>query len=793
MHRRLLLNLAAIVAISFTFTTQAQLSAGKEPKAKVSLVSSADAVVAGRSWDVGIQFELQDGWHIYWVNSGDSGLPPSVTWTLPDGWTAGPLQFPIPKRHHSAGDIVTNILPGAPVLISNITPPTALAGDSINLTADVEYLICSKNCIRESAQIKLELPVLKPGGNAQPINESLFKRARRALPKETSKYLSVIAHATPSTLVPGQSFELALDVSIKRGYHIQSHEPLNPAFIKFDTFLKPAPHVTYDDAIYPKPKFRTLKYVGKVSEYDGRINVRIPARLGDGSTTPPAQLGGIIKYQACDAKGTCFPPDALAFAATGLTHKVGSAAPPDAAPQAAAKISTEPGDHENVGAPIGSTGVPAGVGDAGTADDQDLEGFLRSLGLPGLLLMCFFYGLLINATPCVLPLLSIKVLTFVQQAHESRGRTMMLGLSFGAGVILFFVALGLLAGQGKNILQYPVAVIALGTVVLAMSLSMLGVFTLQVPTSATKLEASIQQEGILASFGKGALAPILGFACTAPMMAGGLAWATQQPKNTAILAFFVMGMGMAFPYVVLGANPKWLNFLPKPGNWMITFERMMGFLLLGLVVLLIHPLIAHIGTEGLEWTLVFFVVVGMACWTLGKVEITMPSAQRWRYRATAGATVVIGAALIYGWVYPIDQNRGTTPTDHGPIDWREWSAEAVEESVGAGHTVFVDFTAAYCTNCKVNKKRAINTPETVQKIQSLGVIAFRADFTGGDERIFETLEQFGRPGPPLNLIYPAGQHDKPIVLDVLFSKQYLLDKLDEAGPSRARSASTLIP
>ena len=94
---------------------------------------------------------------------------------------------------------------------------------------------------------------------------------------------------------------------------------------------------------------------------------------------------------------------------------------------------------------------------------------------------------------------------------------------------------------------------------------------------------------------------------------------------------------------------------------------------------------------------------------------------------------------------------------------------------------------------EINKKRAINKPETAQKFQSLGVIAFRADFTDGNERIFEALQRFGRPGPPLNLIYPAGKHDAPIVLDILFSKQYLLDKLDEAGPSRVRSASSLAP
>lgn len=781
MHRKLRWYLYMATVFVTLAPVQAQLGGGGKAKARVELVASATGVVPGQPIEVALRFQLEAGWHIYWENSGDSGLPPTVNWDLPDGFTAGELQYPIPKRHESAGDIVTNILEGEPTLLVRITPPETITGERVTLAADVQYLICKKNCIRESTKVALELPVLATGGRVKAANESLFKKARRALPKGSSKYLSVSAYIKPFSPTPGRLFELVINVDIKRGYHIQSHAPLNPAFIKCDVFLKPAWRITFDEAVYPPPTLRMLKYVGQVSEYVGKISVRVPARLDDGATALPNNIGGIFKYQACDSKGTCFPPDALAFTAAGLPAQAGGESPSHAI-----AASVTPSDSDAI-APL------ADRAEAALAQPEGVEGFLRGLGMPGLLIMCFFYGMLINATPCVLPLLSIKVLSFVQQAHESRGRTLMLGLSFGGGVVLFFVLLGLLASQGKNILQYPVAVIVLGTVVLAMALSMLGVYTLQVPTSATKLDAAIQREGAFASFGKGALAPVLGFACTAPMMAGGFAWATQQPKEVAILAFFVMGLGMAFPYVILGANPNWLGFLPKPGNWMITFERIMGFLLLGLVVLLIHPLVTHIGVEGLEWTLVFFVAVGLACWLLGKVEITMPDAQRWRYRGMAGTTVLVAAGLIYGWIYPLGPNHGSAPSDGGPISWREWSAEAVEQTVEAGNTVFVDFTSAYCTNCKINKKRAINKPETAQKLKSLGVIAYRADFTGGDARIFEALQRFDRAGPPLNLIYPAGKHHAPIVLDVLFSKQYLLRKLNEAGPSRVKSASSLAP
>ena len=204
-------------------------------------------------------------------------------------------------------------------------------------------------------------------------------------------------------------------------------------------------------------------------------------------------------------------------------------------------------------------------------------------------------------------------------------------------MLLFFVILGLLAAQGKNVLQYPAGVIALGAVVMALALSMLGVYTLQVPSAATSLDAKIQREGVASSFGKGALAPVLGFACTGPLLAGAFGWATKQEPHIAVLAFVFAGLGMASPYVLLGANPNWLSFLPKPGNWMITFERIMGFLLMGMVIWLLHPLVYHIGAEGLEWTLAFLVFVAMACWIWGKIDVSMSTVVRWKYRAGAGA------------------------------------------------------------------------------------------------------------------------------------------------------------
>jgi thiol:disulfide interchange protein DsbD len=570
--------------------------------------------------------------------------------------------------------------------------------------------------------------------------------------------------------------------------------------------------------VYPVPKTRKDPYLGELSEFDGRIVIRVPGEIDASREAAPIKLAGALVYQACDDQGHCFPPDAISFALTvGLgrrseggvhvdwlaasTAEMTQGTPPPAL-AATSVDQTEPPSPTPANSLVGMTGVPTSFGGTSSSSAGRLPGFLGRFGLGGLLVGCFLYGLFINATPCVLPLLSIKVLGFVQQAHEARRRTLVLGLTFGGGVMVFFVVLGLLAAAGTNILQFPEAVIGLGTVVMAMGLSMLGVFTLQPPNAALSLEANIKKEGALSSFGKGALAPVLGFACTGPLLAGAFGWATQQPPLVAVVAFLFAGLGMAFPYMVLGANPHWLSFLPRPGQWMVVFERIMGFLLLAMVIWLLHPLVTQIGSEGLEWTLVFLVFVGLACWVFGQVRFDMSAMRRWAYRGGAIAVVVFAGGIIYEGVFPLDEavaaaqavREAVANCENGEsahkVHFRSWSAQAVEETVRSGKPAFVDFTAAYCTVCKVNKAVAINTPEVHDKMKALDIVAFQGDFTTDDPEVFAALQKHGRWGVPLNLIYPAGRPDAPLVLETQLTKQYLLQKLDDANRMRPASIAT---
>ena len=413
-------------------------------KAQVSLLPSVEAVVPGQPFDVAFRFQLESGWHIYWQNSGDSGLPPSVRWTLPEGFYVGELQFPTPKRHESPGDIITNILSGEPVLVVKVTPPAVIKAGSVKLGAAVGYLVCEKACLREDATLSLDLPV-QTTGVAKPSNADVFERAKRASPKATSKFVTVTRSVKPDQLSPGTKFDLILTIDVAPKHHVQSNKPSAPSLIPSDVFVERQEGVRFVRPVFPEGKVRPDKYLGKLSEYDGRVTVRVPGEVDSSRNAGPIRIAGIYSYQACDDEGHCFPPDAVSFA---LTSGGASATPVDTAQPASSIASTPPS-------------TPA----AGSLSDKSgIEGLLGRFGTVGLLIGCFLYGLFINATPCVLPLLSIKVLGFVHQAHESRRRTLGLGLSFGAGVMLFFVILGLLAAAGTNILQFPEAVIGLGMV-----------------------------------------------------------------------------------------------------------------------------------------------------------------------------------------------------------------------------------------------------------------------------------------------------------------------------------------
>ncbi len=260
----------------------------------------------------------------------------------------------------------------------------------------------------------------------------------------------------------------------------------------------------------------------------------------------------------------------------------------------------------------------------------------------------FLGGLILNVMPCVLPVISIKILSFVQQAGEDRGRVLRLGLAFCAGIIVWFWAFAWLSTRGQVPWQYPEVIVALGSILFVFSLNLLGVFELMLPGAAAgKLDALAAREGYTGAFVKGVLATLLGTACTAPFMAGAFAYALTQPTWVVFVVFSAAGVGMAAPYLLLSANPGWLRYIPKPGPWMITFKQAAGFVLLGTVIWLLWILGDQIEVRGIVMTVAFWGFLGLAVWMFGKARPAWERASRMAMTVAALAVVIVGFWFCY--------------------------------------------------------------------------------------------------------------------------------------------------
>jgi thiol:disulfide interchange protein DsbD len=289
---------------------------------------------------------------------------------------------------------------------------------------------------------------------------------------------------------------------------------------------------------------------------------------------------------------------------------------------------------------------------------------------------------------------------------------------------------------------------------------------------------------------------------------------------------------MSFPYVLLAAQPVWLKFVPRPGPWMVTFERIMGFLLLATVVWLLNTVGAQLGAEGLVWTLVFLLFVAAAAWLYGKVEHGAPVERRLGYYGGAAGLLIAGWLLCFqvavripeliahrkeirlamdaDWLDQFDQDadgdraepagqpgaasvtsqRDANGVREKPrweeIPWVNYTRERARTAVVKGRTVFIDYTAEWCLNCKTNEQTIIDTEPVRETMQRLGVVPFKADYTLYDPEIREDLLKYGSGGVPMYLVIPANQPDRVIRLDELNTQSAIISALEKAGPSTYR-------
>lgn len=799
------LSFRALAAASILIGVGAANGQEKAPKVGVSLHASVAEIGDGQPFELAVKFDIPDGFHIYWSNPGDSGLAPSVDWELPKGFSAGPLRFPVPSKHETAG-LVTNILEGQPVLLTTIQPPADLrVGQKVAIKADVNWLVCKEACFLGEQEVSITLPVAESAKPAPPDKDGLvFKIAERQQPvaADKAKAVSVSAKASKDTIAKGDEFTVTLEVEVKRGYHIQSNKPLSEFFIPCEVFAEHNVGLLPGEANWPEPEIRIDKTLGKVSEYGGKVQVTIPFKVEAPTTSESLTLGGLLKYQACDDNGRCFPPEGVPWSvnvkSTTVREAQASAEPVAPASDAAAAV-PPPADEPNRG---GSRNKADEVAAAG-----GFTAWLARLGPVGWIVLAMLGGLILNIMPCVLPVISIKVLSFVQEASESPRHVAQLGATFAAGIVVSFwiLAGGILAlqqftGNAQSwgaLFQHPEFVVAMAAVVFVFALSLFGVFEVMLSGNASaKLAGVVGREGYTGAFLKGVLATLLATPCTAPFLAPAITIALAGSIADVFIVFTAVGVGMAAPYVFLTLKPAWMRHLPKPGPWMLGFKQFMGFILVGTVVWLLTVVGGLMGVSGVVWTVGFLSFLGMSCWIYGRVQFHWPLSRKLSRYAMAVAVALFGGWFSYGVMYvePAGANQFVARADQidacgldwsDGIPWVPYRQGLAEELASRGYTVYVDYTAIWCLTCQANKKLVLATDKVTSKMKENRVVPMMADFTRYDPDIQEDLNRFSRDAVPLNIIVPANEPDKTIVLPVAITPGMVASRLDEAGPSTA--------
>ncbi|MBT8396280.1 MAG: thiol:disulfide interchange protein [Gemmatimonadetes bacterium] len=685
------------------------------------LVSEVSSIQPGTPFTVAVRFEMDPGWHNYFVNVGDTGLPTEIEWFLPSGWETGEIQWPVPSQYR-AGPLLDYVYGDGLALMVEVTPPFDLTpGEAITLAAQVDWLICEALCDPDYAEVSLQLQVSEDPPQLDRQWADLFQTARDRLPKS----------------VPGWS----ASAEVTEGGYRLSIESADE-------------NASLPDSVY------FFSYAGEVVE---PAAPQVMAVEGNGlsleltrstySTATATTLRGILKAE-----------DGSSWSGDGMVPGLLVEAAVEGAPPVQEAGSEADPTAGNATESSGATLAPGA------------DGFTLTLAL----VFAFLGGILLNLMPCVFPILSLKILGAASQGGEDRGQVRNQGLLFALGVVLAFLVLAgvliILRAGGNQLgwgfqLQSPAFVAFMAALFFAIGLNLMGLF--EVGATLTRLGGKVGESGSYSeSLASGVLATIIATPCTAPFMGAALGFALTRSVPETLLIFGFLGIGMALPYLVLSLAPGLLEKLPKPGPWMETLRHVMAFPMFATVIWLIWVFGQQTGIGGATYLLSALLFVTSAGWMVG----------RWQ-RTDKRSGVIARALSLVMWTAAIALvARGAA--QEAPLmavteGWAPFSQAEVDRTLAQGTPVFLDFTAAWCLTCQVNERVVLNTDAVQQAFEDRNVALFKADWTRYDPEITEALEALGRTGVPVYVLYRGESGSEPNLLPAILTAQIVLDALEE--------------
>ncbi|MYD19454.1 MAG: thiol:disulfide interchange protein [Rhodothermaceae bacterium] len=680
------------------------------PFSEAALAGEFEWIAPGTPFTVGLTLRLDEEWHSYWINPGDVGEPVTLTWDLPAGFSAGPIQWPYPEKI-DAEPLRSYGYSNAVTFLVTITPPDEVPESPVTLSATADWLICKDVCLFAQETVALSLPV------------------REALPTPGPYFEEIaVARAKLPVKDPAWTFEAS---HYSNSFALRVSPPTDAAPDLEGAYFFPAHLMLLEHA------------VDQPISQDGDAFV-FALQQSEYATELPDRLQGVLVA----GEGQYFD--------TARTVR-------------ALEID-----------------VPLR-----TEADQN-----TSSTLPILILFALVGGLLLNLMPCVFPVLSIKLLSFAQHNKLDSATRTWHGVAFAAGVVVSFLVLaGLLfalRAAGSQIgwgfqLQSPLFVASMAFLFLAIGLNLFGVFDIRGFTF-TGLNKSGASHSLTRSCLDGALATLVATPCTAPFMGAALGAAVVLPTTQALAIFVALGLGMAAPYVILSTFPVLFNKLPRPGQWMETLKHVLAFPMLGTTVWLAWVFGNQAGVNGLSLLLLGLLLFAVAAWIVGRwPSVQVTSTVRIVTRGIALIMTCMGIWFAYQGAQQESVSHADATSDGL---WSAYSTEQVQQLSREGRPVFVDFTAAWCLTCQVNKKTTLSSSTLLSAFAEKDVVLMRADWTSRNAEITRALESHGRSGVPLYVLY-LGNNDPPVLLPEVLTESIVMDALTLL-PNRAELLKTTI-
>ncbi|MEO9969926.1 MAG: protein-disulfide reductase DsbD domain-containing protein [Hyphomonadaceae bacterium] len=702
----------AILAAFCMTVMLAQLFAGaasgqpRESFADVTLIAEKDAAMAGDTFFAAFELDITDGWHVYWRNPGDAGLPPEPVWDT-GGDLAGEFIWPAPHELPVIPDELLDYgYEDRLVLPFPVTVPTDASG-SVRLAGELRYLICKDICIPEEAAFELDIDI-----------------------------------ATDAVLNTehGQTIGAAIAMA---------PTPLGGETCFSENSSKWTLSLADSELAGPHEYFRFFPYEQEIRNAVAQPSVSGPAGAQlsltpgyDFETSLPTVLNGIVIIEKAGGVRQAFEISAA-----------------QCAPLA------------------GTSGASAG-------------GAVRSGGGSNVLMLglwALLGGLILNLMPCVLPVLSMKVLGIVGAGSQDDGAHLRAhGIWYTVGVLATFAAIAALfvglrsAGQFLSVgfqLQNATAVAGLSLLMFVIGLWLLGMF--EFGSSVQGVGSSLAgRKGSAGAFFTGLLAAIVGAPCIGPFLGVALGAVITEPAPIVFLVFLLVGLGLALPFLLISFVPGLHRILPKPGAWMERLKQFFAFPMFLTALWLLTVLADLAGADA---------IIGVG---LGAVGIAFGI---WLFSIRNGDSkplvALLGAAAIIVGGYFGLQNTwapqasigGTQASGYGErTEPAVWSEANVQAALEGGQGVFVDFTASWCATCQLNKATTLKKPAVQAAFAEHDVVFMVADFTRQDSDIAAALQEHKRPGVPMYLYYAPGSRT-PVLLPQLLSEALIMEHLDTIG------------